>query len=101
MKYLEVYAKDVLNDDNNGYLYGVEWYEKSYEDMPLDVMWFKTQRERKKFIKYDLLDNARPIDFNALLGLVVIFVGGFIVLGVSAWGFYNIWWDLLIRQIIK
>jgi hypothetical protein len=34
-------------DDNNGFIYGVYAYD-DYDDMPIDVSWFKTEEIRNK-----------------------------------------------------
>jgi len=39
--------------------------------------------------------------FKAILGLVMLFLGGFIVFGLALWVGYNAWLDMAIRYIIR
>ena len=38
----KVYAKDCFEDDNGGYMYGVEGHDSNY------IEWFKTEKEQEK-----------------------------------------------------
>lgn len=43
-----VHAKDYFDDDNGGYIYGIEYYDYAEDMFPMDVEWFKTEEERTK-----------------------------------------------------
>lgn len=47
MKKYKVNGADVFEDNNDGYMYGVEWYDDN--DNFLDIQWFKTEQERDTF----------------------------------------------------
>lgn len=44
----KVNARDVFDDDNEGFIYGVEW---GIGQNAYDVMWFKTEQEQEDLIK--------------------------------------------------
>jgi hypothetical protein len=48
---IKVYAEDCFDDNNEGYLYGLEYYDDEDEYFPIDVEWFKTKGEREKVIQ--------------------------------------------------
>lgn len=57
MKVHKVYAPDVLEDENGGYLYGLEEELESSEFGSIDyVEWFKTEEERDECIKLHNLE---------------------------------------------
>lgn len=45
-----VHASQVFDDNNDGFVFGVNWLDK--EGDILDCSWFKTEKERKEAVKY-------------------------------------------------
>ena len=37
------------HDNNDGYIYGIEWYD--HNDNFIDIQWFRTKEERDKELK--------------------------------------------------
>ena len=59
----DVNITDVYDDDNNGYIYGLQWDDEF--DNTIDCQWFKTEQERdllrdqiKKEIEYNKYKRA-------------------------------------------
>lgn len=48
INYCLVNAHDELDDDNDGFIYGIYWLDE-YENV-LDCEWFKTKEERQKVL---------------------------------------------------
>ena len=48
MKFYKINADDVFDDDNDGFIFGVEWDVGEFE---FHNMWFKSEDKRNKFIK--------------------------------------------------
>ena len=49
-----VLASETFDDDNEGFEFGVEWYETQWDKengFPIDVEWFKTEEERQKALR--------------------------------------------------
>jgi hypothetical protein len=54
MNVIKVSGKDYFDDDNNGYLFGLEEYVE--EGFPEYVEWFKTEKDRDKCIKKNKME---------------------------------------------
>lgn len=54
MNVIKVNGKDYFDDDNNGYLFGLEEYVE--EGFPEYVEWFKTEKDRDKCIKKNKME---------------------------------------------
>jgi hypothetical protein len=48
MTYEYINARDVFDDDNKGYIYGINWLD---DGEVTDVEWFKTTAERAQAVK--------------------------------------------------
>lgn len=48
----KVNSQDVFKDNNDGFIYGVEW--EINDGFIYDIMWFKTREERNDFIIKEL-----------------------------------------------
>ena len=46
----KVHARDTFEDNNGGYVFGVEYYEHKGDPFPIEVEWFKTEKARNKAI---------------------------------------------------
>ena len=43
----KVNTKDCFDDDNEGFIYGLEYYDSKEDLFPVDVEWFKTEKQRQ------------------------------------------------------
>lgn len=50
-----IHISDYYDDDNDGYVYGVHFYDEQHDDlgemMAVDAEWFKTEAEREASIE--------------------------------------------------
>ena len=49
VRFENIEAEDVFDDDNDGYKHGLYWFDKN--DNIIDCQWFKSTKERTKFKK--------------------------------------------------
>ena len=49
IRFENVEACDVFDDNNNGYIHGLYWFDE--HDNIIDCQWFKTTKERTQFKK--------------------------------------------------
>lgn len=48
----KVHISQFYDDDNDGFKYGIHYYENADDAFPFDVQWFRSRRKRnKKFTK--------------------------------------------------
>ena len=52
-------------------------------------------------IKINTMETRPTTKFKAVLGLIALFVGGCLVMGLTIWLGYNAWLDMTIRYVIR
>jgi hypothetical protein len=48
---IKVNAQNVFGDDNDGFIYGLEYYDDEVDNFPIECEWFKTEKERNNTIE--------------------------------------------------
>jgi hypothetical protein len=48
---VKVNAQDYFDDDNDGFIYGLEYYDDEVDNFPIGCEWFRTEEERNNTIE--------------------------------------------------